>query len=88
MRRHGEFDPDPRTVRLPQEAAIARVSTPSGFQAGLDTKHADVEEMLPGSQRFSNVIPPGRSRRAGASPDSDLQASRPARRTSCWPAAD
>jgi hypothetical protein len=33
LRRHGEFDPDPSTVALREQAGIARISTPFGFEA-------------------------------------------------------
>jgi cytochrome P450 len=63
LRRHGEFAPDPSMVALREQDGIARVTTPFGFEAWLVTRYADVREMLSDSQRFSNVIPPNRSRR-------------------------
>jgi cytochrome P450 len=63
LRRHGEFDPDPSTTCLREQAGIAPVSTPFGFDAWLVTRHTDVRRVLSDTKRFSIVLPPDYSRR-------------------------
>jgi cytochrome P450 len=57
LRRHGEFDPDPSTTRLRDQAAIGRVPAPFGGQAWLVTRARDAREVLADPRRFSRVIP-------------------------------
>jgi cytochrome P450 len=62
LRRQGEFDPDPGSVRVREEEGITRVTTPFGIEAWLVTRVEDVRELLADSRRFSNDIPPERLR--------------------------
>lgn len=57
LRRHGEFDPDPSTTRLRDQAMIGRVAAPFGGQAWLVTRARDVRAVLADSRRFSSVLP-------------------------------
>jgi hypothetical protein len=45
--RQAEFHPDPSVMRLQQQAGIARVSTPFGYDAWLVTRYADVRKCSP-----------------------------------------
>jgi cytochrome P450 len=75
LRRHGEFDPDPSTVRLRDGAAIGRVPAPFGGQAWLVARTRDVREVLADPRRFSRVIPQelmGGVGRGPQSPPGDL----------------
>ena len=74
MRRHGEFDPDPSTGALREDAGVGKISMPSGGEAWLVTRLADVREMLSDARRFSNVIPMDRFRRAAEEADEQFSA--------------
>jgi cytochrome P450 len=57
LSRRGEFDPDPSTTRLRDQATIGRVPGPFGGQAWLVTRVRDVRQVLADPRRFSSVLP-------------------------------